>query len=120
VAGLTATCNPGGVGKWLPAYSELLRGKCVYIVPDNDKTGHKHAKCSIAWRALFSGCAGLSCRANNGRPVKDISDLRETCDTTEAFLDALSALEERSRLIERGIDSRFQRWRNWRRDMSRD
>ncbi|MSU32089.1 MAG: hypothetical protein EXS25_05405, partial [Pedosphaera sp.] len=35
--GLAATCNSGGAGKWLPAYSETLRGADVIIVPDNDE-----------------------------------------------------------------------------------
>ena len=38
----TATCNPGGAGKWLPAFSEHLRGKCVYLAPDTDEPGRKH------------------------------------------------------------------------------
>ena len=38
----TATCNPGGAGKWLPAFSEHLRGKCVYLAPDIDEPGRKH------------------------------------------------------------------------------
>ena len=40
----TATCNPGGAGKWLPAFSQYLRGKCVYLAPDNDETGQKHMR----------------------------------------------------------------------------
>ncbi len=42
--GLTATTNPHGAGKWRPAYSEMLRGAHVVIVPDNDEPGHKHAE----------------------------------------------------------------------------
>ena len=31
-AGETATCNPGGAGKWLPAFSQYLcKGRCVYL-----------------------------------------------------------------------------------------
>jgi len=41
---LTATCNPGGAGKWRAEYSESLRGADVVIVPDNDKAGHEHAQ----------------------------------------------------------------------------
>ena len=41
--GLTATCNSGGAGKWLPEYNRALRGRTVYIVPDNDKPGRDHA-----------------------------------------------------------------------------
>lgn len=50
--GLTATCNAGGAGKWLAAYSQSFRGRDVVILPDNDspnpetgvRTGEEHAK----------------------------------------------------------------------------
>jgi hypothetical protein len=45
---------------------------------------------------------------HDGKPIKDISDLREACASTDAFLDMLAALQTRSRLIERGIESRFR------------
>ena len=49
--GLVATCNPMGAAsgvnptnrKWLPAYSESLRGRQVAILPDNDPDGEAHA-----------------------------------------------------------------------------
>ena len=42
--GLTATCNPGGAGKWRDDYSKQLAGATlVVIVPDNDKAGLDHA-----------------------------------------------------------------------------
>jgi len=40
--GFTTTCNPGGAGKWLPEYSESLRGKEVVLIPDNDPPGREH------------------------------------------------------------------------------
>lgn len=43
----TATCNPGGagkwVGKWQNEYTEPLRGATVIIVADRDEPGIKHA-----------------------------------------------------------------------------
>lgn len=42
--GLTATCNPGGVGKWRNEFSAVLRGADVVIFPDNDKPGMEHAE----------------------------------------------------------------------------
>lgn len=42
--GVVATCNPGGAGKWQDNYTELLRGKDVVLVPDNDEAGAKHAE----------------------------------------------------------------------------
>jgi hypothetical protein len=41
--GLTATCNPGGAGKWLKSYAKYFDGRDVIVVPDadlpNEKTG---------------------------------------------------------------------------------
>lgn len=42
--GITATCNPGGAGKWLPDYSVLLTDAHVRIVADRDKPGQAHAR----------------------------------------------------------------------------
>lgn len=42
--GLTATCNPGGAGKWLPGYTEVLRDAVVMIIADNDAPGQAHAR----------------------------------------------------------------------------
>jgi 5S rRNA maturation endonuclease (ribonuclease M5) len=49
-AGEFATCNPGGAlngspGKrWLPEWSETLRGRDVLIVADRDRPGRAHAR----------------------------------------------------------------------------
>jgi 5S rRNA maturation endonuclease (ribonuclease M5) len=43
-AGVTATCNPGGAGKWRPEYAEFLRDAMVVIVADKDKPGQAHAR----------------------------------------------------------------------------
>jgi replicative DNA helicase len=44
-AGLVATTNSGGAAqKWLPEYTEALRGRRVVIIPDNDEPGRKRAK----------------------------------------------------------------------------
>lgn len=41
--GLTATCNPGGAGKWLKPYAKYFEGRDVVVIPDadlpNEKTG---------------------------------------------------------------------------------
>jgi len=41
--GLVATTNPGGAKKWSPEYSEMLRGRQVVVLPDNDKDGRLHS-----------------------------------------------------------------------------
>ncbi len=40
--GLTATCNPGGAGKWRDEYSEYLRGKVAIVIADADTPGRRH------------------------------------------------------------------------------
>ena len=43
-AGVTATCNPGGAGKWRKEYTTILREADVVIVVDKDAVGQKHAR----------------------------------------------------------------------------
>lgn len=43
-AGVTATCNSGGAGKWQPEFAEFLRDVIVCIVADKDKPGRAHAR----------------------------------------------------------------------------
>jgi len=42
--GVLATCNAGGARQWTAEHSALLRGRIVFIVPDNDEAGHNHAQ----------------------------------------------------------------------------
>ena len=42
--GFSATCNPGGAGKWQDSYTETLRGANVVIIADKDKAGRAHAQ----------------------------------------------------------------------------
>lgn len=43
-AGVTATCNPGGAGKWRPEFSALLTDAHVRVVADKDRPGQAHAR----------------------------------------------------------------------------
>ena len=43
-AGCTATCNPGGAGKWRPEYTEFFRDAIVRVIADTDKPGRAHAR----------------------------------------------------------------------------
>jgi uncharacterized protein DUF3631/CHC2-type zinc finger protein len=43
-AGIVATCNVGGAGKWRDHYSETLRGKDVIVFGDNDPPGKAHVE----------------------------------------------------------------------------
>lgn len=42
-AGLAATCNVGGAGKWQADHNQHFKGRKVCILPDNDKPGRDHA-----------------------------------------------------------------------------
>ncbi|HZB40721.1 MAG TPA: hypothetical protein VE487_07140, partial [Ilumatobacter sp.] len=45
LAGVCATTNPGGAGKWKSAYAESLRGaSSVVVVADRDEAGRQHAR----------------------------------------------------------------------------
>jgi putative DNA primase/helicase len=41
---ICATCNTGGANKWKDEYSQLLKGKTIAILPDNDDPGREHAE----------------------------------------------------------------------------
>jgi len=41
--GMLATTGPMGARKWRPSYSEVLRGREVFILPDNDQDGREDA-----------------------------------------------------------------------------
>ncbi len=55
--GCTATCNPGGAGKWEPRYTETLAGAKVVIIPDQDRAGRAH--CQLVGKALSGACKSV-------------------------------------------------------------
>ncbi len=73
--GYTATCNAGGAGKWLDAYSEFLTGKNIIVIPDNDDPGKKHAEGII--KSLDGKVNSLKL-VQVPAPCKDISDWLES------------------------------------------
>lgn len=73
---VVAVCNPGGAGKWQDNYSEILRGKDVVLVPDNDGPGRKHA--DLVGEALQGVAQRVRVVMLPGLPEKgDISDWLE-------------------------------------------
>jgi putative DNA primase/helicase len=83
--GLTATCNPGGAGKWRPEYTEQMRGLDVVIVPDNDEPGELHAwKVARELRGVAKSVCVLSLP---GLPPKgDVSDYLRSGGTAEELV----------------------------------
>ena len=80
--GFTATCNVGGAGKWLAAYSESLEKKQVAICGDNDDVGQKHVK------MVFDALVG---KAKGVRLVKVPTEYKDVTDYVGSFKDETTA-----------------------------
>ena len=84
--GFSATCNPGGAGKWAAGYSETLRGANVLIVADKDGAGRQHAQ------EVASALSGIASRVRvielpdvGGKKVKDAHDFFAAGGTADSF-----------------------------------
>lgn len=90
--GIPATTNPGGAGKWTPAYSALLRtagAKRVAIIPDNDDPGRAHAE-SVAAMCSEAGLTTRIVKLPDVPPKGDVSDFLER-HTREELLEVMKA-----------------------------
>ncbi|MFI5168078.1 MAG: AAA family ATPase [Thermoanaerobaculales bacterium] len=69
-AGFTATCNPGGAGKWRAEYNEHFRRADVTIIADRDEPGRRHA------RTVEKELTGVAVKVAVVEPAvgKDVSD----------------------------------------------
>ena len=73
--GFTATCNPGGAGKWQDSFSETLRGADVVIIADKDKAGRDHAQLVAGkLHGVSKTVSVLELPDTNGKAVKDAFD----------------------------------------------
>jgi 5S rRNA maturation endonuclease (ribonuclease M5) len=68
--GIPATTNVGGAQKWLDEYSDVLRGKSVVILPDQDEPGAKH--CEQVIKSLWGKAAAI--KVVHVPQGKDITD----------------------------------------------
>ena len=88
--GCLATTNPGGAKKWQPAYGEVLRGRSVVILPDNDEAGEEHA--GMVARALLGVGASVRVVALPNLPEKgDVSDWLRQGGTVADLADTVAA-----------------------------
>jgi hypothetical protein len=91
--GLVATCNVGGAGKWLEAYSTVLTGKDIIIFPDNDTAGRKHAEDVLR---------SVSDVANSVKvvvipaPHKDLTEFVDSFPGQEQAIHALTTIIDRT------------------------
>lgn len=80
--GLVATCNASGAGKWSDEYSEVLRGRRVALLQDNDRAGREHVKKAAA--SLCGRAASIKIVELPGLPYKgDIFDWLTSGGTIE-------------------------------------
>ena len=89
-AGVVATCNPGGAGKWREEYSEVLREAVVVIIADKDKPGQAHARQVMASLKGTAAVVEINEAAGDLKDVADhlaaghsLADLEVTCQEDE-------------------------------------
>jgi RecA-family ATPase len=88
-AGLTATTNIGGEGKWRHEYAEEFRGRHCVVLQDNDATGEKHV--AAVAKSLHNIAASVRVLLLPELPPKgDVSD----------FLDAGHTVNELDQLAD--------------------
>ena len=80
--GFAATSSPFGAGQWLSKHSESLRGKRVFICPDNDMAGKQHMK---QINRDLSGKASEIRIINLPESVKDLTEWEQSGGTSEEF-----------------------------------
>jgi 5S rRNA maturation endonuclease (ribonuclease M5) len=69
--GVTASCSPGGAGKWRPEYAEHFHdGAHVVVVADADKPGQAHARTVAA----SLSARGVLVQIREARTGKDVTD----------------------------------------------
>jgi hypothetical protein len=72
-AGLPATCNPMGAGKWPQEFVKYFAGADVVALPDNDRPGRDHAQAVAA--SLHSVANSVKVLMLPGLPIK--GDIKE-------------------------------------------
>lgn len=97
--GLVATTNAGGAGKWRPEYSAFLKGRRVFVLPDNDDPGRKHAEMVVA--SVAPVAASVKVIELPGLPPKgDVSDWLKAGGTHAELLRLARAIVTRIDIAE--------------------
>lgn len=108
-AGVVATTNSGGAAqKWLPEYTEALRGRTVVVVPDGDEPGKKRAEaiCGALRGAAEVVRLDLPEFEVRGERGKDVTDWIEAGRTIGELQDLLSVVQmerKRESIEKRGL-----------------
>lgn len=88
-AGLTATCNAGGAGKFHPAHADQLKGAVVTIVQDNDAAGRAHGAQALRLLEPIAESVGL---ADVHPSLPEKADLTDHFQAGFGVLDLVEAL----------------------------
>lgn len=109
-AGLDATCNPMGAGKWRPEHTRWLTGATtIEIVADNDDAGRAHARavCDALtphvgavrlWRPPAS-CKDIAEHLGQGRRLTDLQPLEPDIAAPEPDLDGSQPGSDLTRML---------------------
>lgn len=110
--GYDATTSPMGAGKWREAYSQVLAGADVYIVPDNDDTGRAHAE-QVAASLTARGCAVRIVTLPNLPPKGDVTDWLDPAKNPAGDLDVFETIIDTASIwTAASMDARHKtRWR---------
>lgn len=98
---LVATCNVGGSGKWMDAYTDYLKDKDIIICPDNDEAGQRHLDAvmkSLAGKVKSVGIVKLPTK------FKDASDFIASFASEEEAGNSLCKMAADCVKITSGID----------------
>lgn len=92
--GYIATCNPMGADehakstpskKWLPSYTDTLRGAHVTILPDYDSVGYKHAAYIASQLYDVAASVRFVLSFHTDTPKSDVTDWFHAGGNREAF-----------------------------------
>ncbi len=94
-AGIVASCNVGGAGKWRADYAPYFADRDVVVLPDNDPAGRKHAE-QVAL-SLVGVAAHVRIVQLPGLPDKgDVSDWLDSLGEAADPLELLGELAEQT------------------------
>ncbi len=90
--GLSATCNPGGAGKWRDEYTESFTAEHqVVVLPDNDDAGRRHAETVAA--SLHGQVASVKVlQLPDLAPKGDVTDFINACRDAEEAAERLATI----------------------------
>ena len=92
--GISATTNSGGAGNWSEELNQYFKGKNVFIIPDNDDAGRKHAEL-VASNLIDIAASVKVCAVCEGMPEKaDISDWLDDDNDPSTLLESLESFPE--------------------------